>query len=193
MADDEEFVKELELIQNIIDRQADNSFKIKGWTITLVVVTLLFRQNDIQVIVAFVPLFVFWYLDAYYLRLERQYRELYNRVRKDPGASERERFNMDPPKLEDDKDKMQNIMVSRSVILLYGTIIVLLGIYAVFTFVSGDPSVQAANVESAAVIVLCCTRGRDKTRPVASIPTQTRVHSVSQILSNIILSPLKRR
>lgn len=155
--DDEMFVTELEHIQNVIDRQADNSFKIKGWTITLVVVTLLFRQNDIQVIVAFIPLFVFWYLDAYYLRLERQYRELYNRVRKDPNASERERFDMTPLELEGDEGKMWRIMVSTSLGLLYGTIILLLGIYALSVSVLGDPIGQAANTGSVAMIVLYST------------------------------------
>lgn len=158
--DDETFVTELEFIQNVIDRQSDNSFKVKGWTITLVVVTLLFRQNDIQVIVAFVPLFVFWYLDAYYLRLERQYRELYNRVRRDSDASERERFDMEPPELEDKEGEMWRIMVSPSLALLYGTIILLLGMYAVSVSVLGGASGQAANAPSAAVTLLCCRRCR---------------------------------
>ena len=161
--DDETFVQELELIQNVIDRQAENSFKIKGWMITLVVVTLLFRQNDIQVVVAFVPLFTFWYLDAYYLKLERQYRELYNRVRSDPDASERERFDMDPPELDDEKGKMWKVMVSRSLLLLYGTIILLLGIYAVSVSLSGNPSGQAGNVPSAVVALLCCKRTEQDT------------------------------
>ena len=154
MNDGEKFVKELELIQNVIDRQADNSFKIKGWTITLVVVTILFRQNDVQVIVALFPLFAFWCLDAYYLKLERQYRALYNYVRDDPGASDRTRFNMDPSQIEDNGEKLRNVMVSASLLLFYVTIIGVLLIYAASVFVLGDPLKQAGNTPRATLSVL---------------------------------------
>jgi len=38
-------IKELEIIQGIINRMAHNSFLIKWWTITLVVVLLLLKEN----------------------------------------------------------------------------------------------------------------------------------------------------
>jgi len=40
-------IKELEIIQGIINRMAYNSFIIKGWTITLVVATLLLKEINI--------------------------------------------------------------------------------------------------------------------------------------------------
>ena len=74
-------IKELEIIQEIINRMANNSFIIKGWTITLVVVTLLLKGNKYHTFIAFIPILVFWFLDAYFLRLERLYRRLYNWVK----------------------------------------------------------------------------------------------------------------
>ena len=74
---DEEFFREIEIVQNIIERMARNSFMIKGWTITLVVVALLVDGLSIHNVVAFLPWLVFWVLDAYFLRLERCYRKLY--------------------------------------------------------------------------------------------------------------------
>ena len=65
------FVEELKIIQDIIKRMALNSFLIKGWAITLVVATLLLKGNKYQVLIAFIPLLVFWFLDAYFLWQEK--------------------------------------------------------------------------------------------------------------------------
>jgi hypothetical protein len=72
--------EEVKLIQGVINRMANNSFFIKGWAITLVVATFLFKGFGMYQFVAFLPWFLFWYLDAYFLRLERLYRESYNWV-----------------------------------------------------------------------------------------------------------------
>lgn len=73
----EYMIKEIELIQDIIKRMAFNSFMIKGWAVTLVVVTLLLKGTEkYQVLLAFIPLLVFWFLDAYFLWQERMYRKL---------------------------------------------------------------------------------------------------------------------
>jgi len=73
-------LKEIEIIQDIIRRMGFNSFMTKGWAITLVVVTLLLRETEYQVWIAFIPLLVFWFLDAYFLWQERMYRKLYEWV-----------------------------------------------------------------------------------------------------------------
>ena len=73
-------IKEIEVTQDIIKRMASNSFIIKGWCITLVVATLLISGKNIYILVAFIPLLTFWVLDAYFLWLERLYRELYKWV-----------------------------------------------------------------------------------------------------------------
>ena len=70
----EYMLKEIDIIQDIIKRMAFNSFIIKGWTITLVVVSLLLKGTEkYQVWIAFIPLVVFWFLNAYFLRQERMY------------------------------------------------------------------------------------------------------------------------
>jgi len=78
----EYMLKEIEIIQDIIKRMAFNSFMIKGWAITLVVVvTLLLKGAEkYQVWIAFIPLLVFWFLDTYFLWQERLYRKLYEWV-----------------------------------------------------------------------------------------------------------------
>ena len=72
--------KEIDIIQNIIRRMAFNSFMINGWMVTLVAVVLLLKGSQYQIFIAYIPLLVFWFLDAYFLWQERLYRRLYNWV-----------------------------------------------------------------------------------------------------------------
>lgn len=84
MTDDEKQVKHLEMIQNVIARMAANSFTIKGWSTTLVTAVLAFLSKDGKpqyAWIALIPAVVFWALDAYYLALERAFRDLYETVR----------------------------------------------------------------------------------------------------------------
>ena len=74
------FIEELKIIQDIIKRMAFNSFMLKGWAVTLIVATLLLKGDKYQVLIAFIPLVIFWFLDAYFLQQERLYRELYKWV-----------------------------------------------------------------------------------------------------------------
>lgn len=63
---------------------ASNSFLLKGWSITLIVGIFALSSKDSNkqfFIVAYIPLIVFWFLDTFYLQLERKYRNLYDKVR----------------------------------------------------------------------------------------------------------------
>lgn len=78
-------VKHLEFIQGVVNRLATNSFRIKGWTVILVsaLLVLLIRENRSDLAwIGFVPVFVFWGLDGYFLWQERLFRGLYDHVRK---------------------------------------------------------------------------------------------------------------
>lgn len=132
------FYQELEHIQNIIDRQATNSFKIKGWTITLVVAALLFRSNNFELFIGFIPLFAFWYLDAYYLKQEKKFRALYNWVRENRPDNDDHLFDMNPSRFEDQVRNTTELMVTKSMLYFYGPITGLLVIYtAIEIFVNG--------------------------------------------------------
>lgn len=131
MGDDDPHSKDLEFIQDIIARLSDNSFKIKGWSITLIVVVLLFRTRDLHLLVAFIPLFGFWTLDAYYLKLERRYRSMYEDARK--GNQKRNQFEMDSSAYR--VASIPELMLSKSLVLFHGTIFTLLSIYSMFVFV----------------------------------------------------------
>lgn len=73
----------LEMIQGIINRIANNSFLLKGWAVTLVagIFTLANKDSDkTYLLITYLPIIVFWGLDAYYLRQERLFRKLYNKI-----------------------------------------------------------------------------------------------------------------
>lgn len=69
---------ESKIVQDIISRMANNSFLIKGWAVTLVVASLLLKGVYYHYFIALIPWGIFWIYDAYFLRLEKLYRELYN-------------------------------------------------------------------------------------------------------------------
>lgn len=83
-------LKHLEFIQNAIGRMAHNSFLIKGWSISIIsalTVLLLEKTSSIEwfgIAVIILTLVAFSFLDAYYLALERNFREVYDNVRKKP-------------------------------------------------------------------------------------------------------------
>ena len=81
--DSESKIKYLEMIQGVINRLANNSFMLKGWAVTLVAGIFVLASKDtdkLYLLVAFIPAIFFWFLDSYYLRQERLYRSLYEKV-----------------------------------------------------------------------------------------------------------------
>jgi len=89
-------IKEIDLIQDIIKRLASNSFMIKGWTITIVVATLILKGEKSQILLAVLPTIVFWFLDTYFLRQERIYRLLFDWIVKIRPTSDEFIFNLTP-------------------------------------------------------------------------------------------------
>lgn len=71
----------LTVLQGVISRMASNSAGAKTWCIALVsaiIVVIADKGEPRYVWIALVPVGLFFLLDAYYLGLERQFRERYN-------------------------------------------------------------------------------------------------------------------
>lgn len=76
-------LKHLEFVQNIVTRMNSNSFFIKGWSVTIVAALFALAAKDSDtrlLLVAYVPVFAFWLLDGFFLSYERRYRDLYESV-----------------------------------------------------------------------------------------------------------------
>jgi hypothetical protein len=78
LTDDE--LKFVDILQATISRLAGNCFVIKGWSVALGSVIIGFTAKDAHAafaLIALAPVLAFWGLDAYYLALERLYRDRY--------------------------------------------------------------------------------------------------------------------
>ncbi|MGB2815470.1 MAG: hypothetical protein WBC75_10370, partial [Dehalococcoidales bacterium] len=82
-------IEHLRMIQGVINRMAQVSFILKGWTVTIVIAMFGFAANTSTPWLGLLTLFpslLFGGLDAYYLKQERLFRCLYEKVRLDPDG-----------------------------------------------------------------------------------------------------------
>lgn len=113
--------KHLDFIQGAITRLAGNSFVIKGWALTVSAAIYSFAANDRDWRVALIgvlPGAVFWGLDAYYLRRERQFRELYD----DARCGRVDLYVMDPRPYEA-RVPVPEVLWSTTLKVFYGVIV----------------------------------------------------------------------
>ena len=72
----------LSILQSVMQRMASNSSSSKAWCITLVSAILVIvadgKGNSNHALIAIIPTFLFLILDAYYLGLEKGFRNSYN-------------------------------------------------------------------------------------------------------------------
>ena len=125
-------LKHLEMIQAVVNRMANNSFLLKGWSVTLIsaLLALAAANSDRRfVYVAVLPLLMFWLLDAYFLRQERLFRKLYDRVRMlDANAID---FSMNTMPYVKDTASWIGVMFSRTLLIFYGALFIGVVIIAV--------------------------------------------------------------
>ena len=70
------------ILQDIIKRMASNSASCKTWCVTIIAAILVLaidKEKPSTILAGFLVAFLFFVLDAYYLSLERDFREKYNR------------------------------------------------------------------------------------------------------------------
>lgn len=129
--------KEIDLIQDCIKRMANNSFLLKGWAISLASIILTFSPKDINQFllssVILIIIVVFWSLDAYFLRLERMYRKMYDWVlhERKKGNTAYE-YDLNPYRFENQVKNTISIMYSKTLFLFYGVISVPIIIFIFF-------------------------------------------------------------
>ncbi len=130
----DEFFNELKIVQKIIERMARNSFMIKGWTVTLVVAALLVEGAPLHNVIAFLPWLVFWILDAYFLRMERCYRKLYEWLIVNRPKNRDKMFDMKAEcRFGDKVEGILGTMASATLSIFYLTIVVMIVIISYAT------------------------------------------------------------
>lgn len=80
-------IAHLTMLQGIIGRMGENSFALKALSATfgsaaVAVMATATKPSPLYAVSAMVPIIIFWLMDAQYLRYERSYRRLYDKVRR---------------------------------------------------------------------------------------------------------------
>lgn len=106
-ANKENLHKEIDLIQECIKRMANNSFLLKGWTISLVAVVLALSEKNVNPyflgLIVLVPLVSFWYLDAFFLYTEKLYRKMYEWVITErPKSNNEKMYDLNPHRFKNE-------------------------------------------------------------------------------------------
>lgn len=117
--------KEIDLVQNCISRMANNSFLLKGWAVSLVAVILAIiheKINPIQISIILASIILcFWYLDAFFLRSEKMYRELYNWIIVERSNGNTEKlYDLNAKRFEEKVGSIFSVMVSKTLRWFYG-------------------------------------------------------------------------
>lgn len=127
-------LKHIEMIESIIVRMGQNSFAIKGWTMTLIVAICGLSTVGAEkyfAIFAILPIIVFWFLDSFYLQRERNFRELYNRAIEHNVPA----FSMDISSIKGGFTEYFNCFISCTESGFYITCILTIGIFILVTVV----------------------------------------------------------
>lgn len=93
----DEKIKYLEFIQNIVTRMNQNSFMIKNWTVAIVSALLALyagKENKLFILISVFPVFIFMFLDSYYLWQERKFRHLYSKALYEDESQKVKLFSM---------------------------------------------------------------------------------------------------
>jgi hypothetical protein len=120
-----ERIEHLKMIQGVITRMAQNSFLLKGWSITLVtalVAVALSATGKRYALLAFYPALAFWGLDAFYLRQERLFRRLHEAVAA-AGDNRPPIFSLDTRAVAADAPSWRSALFSRTVLPLHGSVL----------------------------------------------------------------------
>jgi hypothetical protein len=125
-----DITKHLEFIQSTITRMANNSFLIKGWTITLAAAMFALAGKDSDIspaLVALLPSLAFWGLDAYYLRQERLFRKLYEDIcKKVQRKQDIDVYTLSTKAYEKVTPSWFRALWSKPILFLHGTVVLTL-------------------------------------------------------------------
>ncbi len=125
MMDQEEKIKYLEFVQNIVTRMNNNSFQIKNWcviTVSAIFTISISKENFYILLVALLPIILFWFLDAYYLTQERRFRGLYDQaIKKESSLGA---FEMNTSSFRLGQYRYFKVLSSKTISSLYITMII---------------------------------------------------------------------
>lgn len=119
-------IAHLGFIQAVVARMGKNAFLLKGWSVTLVAAIFALAPKDADkgfLFLAYLPIFMFWCLDAYYLSQERRFRHLYLEVSEDRIPSDK--FTLDTSFSNACNNSFYFCLFSRTTVVFHGLLSVI--------------------------------------------------------------------
>lgn len=121
----EQKIAHLTFIQGVINRMGQNSFLLKGWSITIIAALFALAAqgaNKDFVLIAYFPAFMFWILDGFFLHQERLFRKLYEKVADNEIQSDT--YTLNTSLVVEDVDGFLSVLLSKTLLLFHGCIII---------------------------------------------------------------------
>jgi len=130
---DERMIAHMSMVQGVITRLETNCFTLKTLAMTLSVAIIAFIgsiQNPtvIYPLAGYLPIFVFWLMDAQYLRLGRLYRKLFDAIK---NHEENEPFNMNIQSFIKDEKSTLQVALSWSILWFYLSIFIMFSLIVI--------------------------------------------------------------
>jgi hypothetical protein len=130
----EKKLKHLEFLQGIINRMANCSFLLKGWSVILVAALLALSaatQEKVAFIsISLVPIIIFWILDGYYLWQERLFQAVYDAIR--TKAENEIDFKINPMDFVGGHNTWLSTIFSKTILLFYLSLLISMTLVAVY-------------------------------------------------------------
>ena len=132
-------IAHMSMIQGVVTRLETNSFTLKALAMTLAVAVLAFfgsvkNSNWVYPLAGCFPVFIFWIMDASYLRMGGLFRRLYDSVRL---GNIDEPFSMNIKPYMNEEQSVIRIAFSWSVCWFYLSIIITFAIVSINFFKQG--------------------------------------------------------
>lgn len=132
-------IAHLTLLQGVVTRMGANSFTLKALAATfgsagIAIMATMQNPSPCYPVAAVIPIVIFWLMDAQYLRLERGYRHLFDRVRR---GEEIEPYSLDAEPFMGEVVPVLRMAITWSVAWFYLAIFLSFGAVA-FLILCGD-------------------------------------------------------
>ena len=132
---DKQRLEHVKMIQRAIDRMAQNSFLLKGWSVTLATGMLAIaieKDKGAFAVLALLPAAALWGLDAFYLRQERLFRGLHTEVCAAFGSADAVTFAMDTGHITSVERSWFRTLFAKVVVGLHGPLLAVIATVGLF-------------------------------------------------------------
>lgn len=137
-------IAHLTMLQGVIARMGSNSFTLKALSATfgsaaIAVMATAQKPSPLYAVAALIPILIFWLMDAQYLRYERSYRKMFERVRR---GQEVEAYDLNAEPFMSETGHVFRLAVTWSVAWFYVAILISLGAVGLLIYMDNSTEVH---------------------------------------------------